>query len=216
MSTLVYHESLDIEQRLSALGLSEEPLRDVIRRGYLAFTNCTANHPRAIPGIWAWAETVRALREYVLPMGWRRCEDNNYSTVIAPSGRRAIAVATGDEGTGRIAATPSTKTPKGPSTIDAIECNQLQFAFMEPETPRIADQAASEDEDERVTWILLVHRTGGEVRCELSLPSSIDGEGRINGWRERIVLSPVPLDDDLVDVKHPVQPDIMVDVQRRA
>lgn len=216
MDTVVRVESWNVHTRLAELGLEEEPLRDVVRRGYLAYITCTANHPRLIPSIWAWGETVRALREYVLPIGWRRSDENNYSLVIDPTGRVAVAVATGDEGTGAPAAFPSTKAPKGQSTLDAITANRLQLSlFMEPESVAPAD---SPDDlgAERVTWLLLIYRSANEVRCELSLPSSMGVDGRIDGWRERILLGSVPLDGDLVEVVPPASPDITIDVKRRA
>ena len=33
-----------------------------------------------------------------------------------------------------------------------------------------------------LTWFLLLHRAGSEVRCELSLPSQISADGRITRW----------------------------------
>lgn len=216
MSAIVRVEASDVRTRLAELGLEEAPLRDVVRRGYLAFISCTPNHPRLIPGIMAWGETVRALREYTVPLGWSRSDENNYSVVIDPAGRLAIAVATGDDGTGRIDANPSTKAPKGPSTTNAIIVNQLQLSlFAEPEpdpAPVIEDSA-----EDRVTWILLVRRTAGEVRCELSLPYSMGTGGHIDEWRERILLGSVQLDGDLVDITPPpTQPDITIDVKRKA
>src|SRR2546428_268164 len=116
MPVVVRQERGDIRSRLAELGLEEEPLRDAIRRGQLAFLSCTPNHPPPFPGMSAWAETVCALREYVIPIGWRRSNDNNYALSIDPSGQIAIAVATGNDGTGRVDATPSTNARKGPST----------------------------------------------------------------------------------------------------
>ena len=193
----------------------EEPLRDVVRRGYLAYITCTANHPPPIPAIWAWGETVRALREYVIPIRWRRSDENNYSVVIDPAGRVAIAVATGDDGTGRADASPSTKAPKGPSTIGAVIANQLQLNFMDPE-PLPAPAKPVDPDDEQVTWVLLIHRAMNEVRYELSLPSSMAADGHIDGWSERILLGSVPLDGDLVEIVPPTSPDITINVKRRA
>lgn len=70
-----------------------------------------------------------------------------------------------------------------------------------------------------MTWILLVHRARGEVRCELSLPTSMGVDGRVDGWRERIILGAIPTDPDLMEITPPTppdQPDIHVDVKRRA
>jgi hypothetical protein len=69
-----------------------------------------------------------------------------------------------------------------------------------------------------MTWILLVHRAMNEVRCELSLPRSMGGDGRIDSWQERIILGSIPVDHELLAIRppQPPQPDINVDVKRRA
>lgn len=162
---------------------------------------------------------VRALREYVLPAGWERSDENNYSLVINPVGSIAIAVATGDEATGFAGIQPTTKSSKGPSTAGAVTSNQLQLDLIFPpiDVPAPARHAASEEQ--RMTWILLVHRAQGEVRCELSLPTSMGLDGRVDGWQERIILGAIPTDPAALEVvppSPPDQPDINVDVKRRA
>ncbi len=67
-----------------------------------------------------------------------------------------------------------------------------------------------------MTWVLLIHRAADEVRCELSLPFSMALDGHIDGWCERILLGSIPIDGDLVEVEPPTQPDINVEVKRRA
>lgn len=214
----VHMEASAVGQRLQSLGLDEESITDVVRRGYVAFASCTANDPPLFPGFSAWAAMVRALREYLLPQGWARSDENNYSLVISPTGEIAIAVATGDDATGRQDAEPSTKSSKGPSTVEAVATNQqqLDLPFVFPAVPAPA-RPASED-DQRITWILLVHRSQTEVRCELSLPTAMSADGKVNGWRERIILGAVPTDPEDVTITppQPQLPDIEIDVKRRA
>lgn len=216
MEVSIYSEPSDIRSRLAELGLKEEPIRDVVRQGYLAFASCTKNHPPLVPAIWAWGETVRALREYLLPIGWSRSDANNYSLVIDPADRIAIAVATGDDGTGLINAVPSTKSPKGPSTVAAINVNQLELALDFGQTVSLIANLPSQEEGNVVTWLLLICRGNGEVRCELSLPSSVDANGFIDSWRERILLGSIPLDGEAVEIVPIPAPDITVDVKKRA
>jgi hypothetical protein len=187
-----------------------------VRRGQLAFLSCTPNHPPPFPGMSAWAETVCALREYLIPIGWQRLNDNNYALSVDPAGQVAIAVATGNDGTGQAEATPSTNARKGPSTSGAIAANQLRFSFMDERVPQRGSAAGAGRG--RETWILLIHRTTDEVRCELSLPISIGEDGHIDAWRERILLGSTPLDGDLGEVvpTPPPLPDITIDVKRRA
>jgi hypothetical protein len=216
MTAVVRQEAGDVRHRLAELGLNDEQLKDSVRRGQLAFLSCTANHPPQFPGMSAWAETVCALREYVLPLGWQRSNDNNYALSVDPAGRMAIAVATGTDGTGLADATPSTNARKGPSTSEAVAGNQLRFGFMDehPTSPR---PAVSNRNNQRMTWILLIHRATDEVRCELSLPISIGEDGHIDAWRERILLGSIPLDGELDAVvpTPPPLPEITVEVRRR-
>ncbi|MEJ0003786.1 MAG: hypothetical protein WDN30_09790 [Pararobbsia sp.] len=212
-------EHRDVEGRLAQLGLEEDRIAQIVKRGYVAFASCTPNDPPLYPGFSAWATMVRALREYLLPEGWERCDENNYSLVINPAGNVAIAVATGDDATGRADTQPTTKSSKGPSTVEAVISNQVQLDFGFPliEVPETMRPASSEEQ--RMTWILLVHRARGEVRCELSLPTSMGVDGRVDGWRERIILGAIPTDPDLMEITPPTppdQPDIHVDVKRRA
>lgn len=216
MTAIVRVEAWDVHSRLAELGLEEKPLQDCVRRGYLAFITCTPNHPPLIPSIWAWGETVRALREYVIPIGWGRSDENNYSVVLSPNKRIAIAVATGDDATGQAAANPSTKGPKGPNTLYAVVANQNQLDLFASLNPAPASTLPAEPMEDRMTWILLIHRTINEVRCELSLPLAMGADHRVDQWKERILLGSMPLDGDLLDITPPDQPDISIDVKRRA
>lgn len=214
--TQIYAEDGAIEDRLAQLGLEEDRLTEIVRRGYVAFASCTPNDPPLYPGFSAWAAMVRGLREYLLP-AWSRCDENNYSLVVNPSDTMAIAVATGDDATGRIDVSPTTKSSKGPSTADAVSSNQLQLElpYIFDSAPATADDGAPEEK--RITWIFLVHRARDEVRCELSLPTSMGTDGRVDKWRERIILKAFPTDPEVIEIRPPQPlPDISVDVKRRA
>ena len=216
MTAVVHHKPGDVAARLTALGLAPEALLEAVRRGQLAFLNCTPNHPPNFPGMSAWAETVCAVRETLTPAGWYRLNDNNYALCVSPIGQVAIAVSTADEATGRPDATPSTNARKGPRTLDAVNANQLRFSFMEQ--PVIRPGTAVTGSGSRETWYLLIHHADDEVRCELSLTISMDEDGHITAWRERIVLGSIPLDGDTCETvpAPPTLPDIDVSVRRRA
>ena len=186
MPTVLHTESLAVIDVLSRLGLSEEPLLIAAKHGYLARTNCTANHPPLFPSFVAWGETVRALREALAPTGWFRDDAKNYSRVVHPDRRIAIAVATGNEATGLANGAPCTKSAKGPSTVEALEINRLQawLPGLEPSEENLDDK----EKPQQTTWILLVHHADNEIRSELSLPLDIGIDGRISIWRERILL----------------------------
>lgn len=210
----IVHAEQAATDRLAALGLTPQLLRDALLAGELARSSCTENDPPALGGILGWARTTRGLREQTAPIGWRRNEAGQLSTVVDPSGTIAIAVATGDERTGLDGPDPRTKYPKGPATAAAVEQNrvQLRLAF-EPEP----EAAPTENEEPRaVTWLLLLSRTDAELRAELSLPGLIGADDRVESWAERILLEPIDLrpTPDLEQLGEPTAID--VPVRRRA
>ena len=208
----ILSEPDDVKTRLAGMGLTEGPLLHAARRWYLSWVSFTANHPPFGIGIAAWMEAVAALREVLLPIGWTRSDEKNYALVIHPDGSMAINVATGDAGTGRPTANVSNKAPKGISTADAISVNQVQLELDLP----VPDLPHVRGEDGPLTWFLLLHRAGTEVRCELSLPSQISPDGRITRWQERIMLPSIPLDDAEIEIVAPEGPDLDIDVKRKA
>lgn len=214
MQTLLHAEPLAVAEALARLDLAEEMLLTAAKQGYLARTNCTANHPPLFPSFVAWGETVCALREQLAPAGWVRNDEKNYSRAMHPDGHVAIAVATGNEATGMSEGLPSTKSAKGPSTVEALEANRLQawLPGMEP----LEENAGDEEKQPVTTWMLLVHHAENEIRAELSLPYDVGIDGRISVWQERILLRSLPLDPEPVAVVPPTQPDIDVVVRRKA
>jgi hypothetical protein len=214
----IFVESWDVNRRLSDLGLNESDLLEAAERGFSAWASCTANHPPAIPGLLAWGETVCALRETLIPRGWQRKDESNWPIVINKSGTIALSVATGNEDTGRKDNDPLTASAKGPRTVDAVVANQRQlvlFAEMLPPKETLKDRG-------RATWLLLLHRDldAREMRCELSRPISMDDDGRVDGWAERIILTSRPFDGlggVLADGDNgPQSPEITVEIKRRA
>lgn len=213
MQTVLYVDPVSAAEALARMGLSDSPLLTAAMQGYLARANCTANHPPLFPSFVAWGETVRTLREQLVPLGWLRSDERNYSRTVHPDGDIAIAVATGNEATGSAHETPVTKSVKGPSTIDAVEINRQQ-AWLPGMEPEFA--SGDDDEIKTTTWLLLIHHASNEIRCELSLPFEIGSDGRINGWRERIILGAIPLDPQLLAITPPTQPDLDVEIRRKA
>lgn len=208
----IYSDPDQVRARLAAFGLMEEALSHAAQRWHLSWSSFTPNHPPIGVGISAWTEAVAALREQLLPLGWTRSDEKNYALVTHPDGSMAINVATGDIGTGQIDATPSNKAPKGISTADAISVNQQQLELDLP----VPDMPHVRGEDGPLTWFLLLHRAANEIRCELSLPSAMSADGRITRWEERIIISPIPLDEAEIEVEGPQGPDLDIDVKRKA
>lgn len=207
MHSLLHTEEKAID-RLSQLGISLAVLQESVWQGYLTRTRLTANHPRVFHGYTMWAETVAVLREQLRPDGWIKLGKGNYELVVDESNNLAIVVTTGDKATGIVGAEPSNNCPKGVNTAEAVETNNQIDMFCELLPTETDIQGYT-------TWMLLIHLASDEVRCELSLPSSISN-GRINGWKERIVLPSMPLDDDTLEIALPDLPDIEVSVKKKA
>ena len=208
----IYSKPDDVTARMASLGLTVEPLLHAARRWYLSGISFTANHPSFGIGIAAWMEAVAALRDGLLPISWTRSDEKNYALVVHPDGSMAINVATGDAGTGLPTANVSNKAPKGVSTADAISVNQVQLELDLP----VPDIPHIRGDEGPLTWFLLLHRAGTEVRSELSLPSQISPDGRITRWQERIMLPFVPLDESEIEIVTPMGRDLHIDVKRKA
>jgi hypothetical protein len=212
-----YMGPTDRPSRLAELGIEEAILSQAVQQGQSSWASCTANHPPLYRGIAAWAETVSALREQLLPKGWRRVEQGNLPLTVNECGNVAITVSTGDEQTGERDGSPCTKSSKGPRTATAVTANALQLKLF-------GDIRLQPEDLERIngqmTWILLFHRDlrGQEVRCELSRPIKMNIDGHVDGWAERIILGSMPFGTDLIDIIRSnvsQTPNIIVPVKRK-
>lgn len=208
----LHFEIFDVERRVAALGLSIDILLDAVRAGFTGRSSCSELDPPMYPGQTMWAHTVRRLRQGTAPIGWKPDNSNNYCVALSPEGV-AIAVATGDANTGRPDATPSTGSPKGPCTVEAIAVNQLALDLKLP-----GEEAAIELPEviQRQIWLLLIYLDQSEVRAELSLPLRLDEQDRVTGWRERIILPSVDFDPNQIELPSDSSPDIDIAVRRRA
>jgi hypothetical protein len=201
----------EVEARLAALGLDRRTVVGAVERGEAARNTCTANDPPATPGLTAWFRTVRALRDLLLPVGWKRNNDRNFPTVVRPDGCLRIAVATGDKNVGDPSAEPKTRSPKGPLMELAVARNHEMpeqtsfFATLglpeedEEDEEDVLEEEVGQDVENEVpvgpnceTWVLLIRRTKREVRCELSLPAGLGANNRVTSWTTRIVLPSIP------------------------
>jgi len=210
--SLIHSLVADVQQQLAHLGLDQDDLSEAVIRGALARSECTPNHPPLHAGFVTWSNTVCALREVLIPKGWDRSDEGNYSTVIHPSGKIAIAVATGDENTGNPNANPMTKSTKGPITRNAVAMNIHQVSLF----PELIPLLPTTQLEGRITWLLLVSQQEGKVKSELSLPTSC--EGKVDGWKERLILPDIDLDPTSsfnLMPNLPSLPEIEIYVQRR-
>lgn len=199
--------------RFQALfGMAEEDLVDVVMQGLLARTTCSSHHPKTFPGLYQWAETVRALRDKTVPLGWGTRDHNNFPLSVHPSEKIVIAVQTGDRATGVRSEIPSNRAPKGSTTEGAVFANQQQLRLFDiPPLPPSELRG-----DDSIMWVLLYHVAVDEIRFELSLPLNMVG-GKIRSWEERIVFQSVRFDSANIEIgdEHDDNTEIDIDVERR-
>lgn len=213
----VYSESIDVRRKLSDLGVSEEVLSEAVTRGQAEARARTDNHPPMYRNLTPWGETTCALRESLSRDGWKRSDEGNLPFTVNADSTLAILVSTGDQNTGNRDASPCTKCSKGPRTVDAVESNQLSLlpVALTPEEIKAIQNAES-----RVTWMLLFYLdlTKRELRSELSSPIDMNREGQVADWAERIILTTMPFDGDVIRVtpEVPQTPTINVDVKLRS
>lgn len=205
------------EALLRNIGVTEDQLLDSLAAGDAAAARCTPNHPPMAPGFYRFSETVAALAEHLATDGWTRCDYKNFSTVVRGDSRIAIAVASGDHGTGDLSAAVTTRSPKGITTYEAIEINLL-LPYDEryiAENRRAVEKEEGEDVD-RITYFLLHDRRDGILCAELSRPKLMDESGYVQAWEPRIPLNRKGLDPIQIDFgggDPPLNP--IVDIARR-
>ena len=173
-------------------GLTVPVVHEALKAGEANAASCTANDPPSLAGILRWARTMRALRELLFKHGWRRSNLHGLPTVVSPDGKAAIAVSTGDEGTGT-KADAKTKYRKGRAAEAVVAWNQLALLGFE-DTSETNDEEAEASPD-RVTWYLLFIKDGDEIRSEVSLPSNIGADGKIEALETRYLLPTLSLKD---------------------
>jgi hypothetical protein len=171
-------------------GLTEDVLRDAIgetHKNYISRVNDL--HPPSAAGLLTWIMGTEALRQRLLPHGWRYSNARNYPVTVSPDYMTTIVINSGDEETGIEDGVPSTVSRKGQATKDAVdEDNKNQLHFD------LEDVRALVEQDERSSfWILLTYVADDEIRLELSRPATAVKHQPINDWLERIILSPIPL-----------------------
>lgn len=217
MQTELIHEANDVATELAKLDLKQEYLLDAGRAWLLAVSNWTPNHPRVYRGLSAWAESVKKLRDGLIPQRWTGIEERNYPLTVHPGGSLSIAIASGDHDTGIATGNPKNKVRKGPRTAEVVENNDMQLRLFDDEIPALP-ALQPEEEPSRLTYILLVYvdLQKREIRSELSLPRHMNDEGLITMWRKRIILGEVPFDGDPINVDLPKEPELDIEIRRRA
>lgn len=220
--TIVRAERFEVEGRLAALGLTMEELHGIFKRAQAERSACTALDPITLPGVVFWGRVIRFAREAYIPKGWKPKRPKLIELVVNAEEKFAFTVCSGNFNTGKQGSEhPASRYGKGTAMKERIAANQLVLPGMEtPPLRRDADAYAGE------TWCLLYYHEAVKdedeatektrLWSELSLPKSVGDRGKIDTWKERIILDPIDFDEPLAlpdpDEENP--PDIDVPIQR--
>ena len=163
-------------------------------------------YPSTYRGVAMWGETLAELRRQCLRRrdDWDIGSSSHFATVYCPKRNIAIAVAGGDAAVGADSQrAPRLTRKRGDKTTQRVQHNahELYVQGVLFDAPEITKKLPPDEACQ--TWYLLVHPTSKEVRLELSCPTSIDGDGIVSGWHERILLPPVPISGAIA----PISPD---------
>jgi hypothetical protein len=99
----------------------------------------------------AWAEAVRTLFDCLVVTGWTRDNAKNSPRSVHPVGSVAVVIASGNEHTGRINESPATNSPKGITTIEAIQHSRHLSLFDSNDGDLVSIKA--KEDAKRITWI---------------------------------------------------------------
>jgi hypothetical protein len=193
--SIVVSEPTEVEARLSKLNLAVAPLLDVLAHMVSHKRGFTLDHPSWMTGIASAGEGVYMLRTVLRQRGWFREEESSFELTVYSDGQLDLAlnIAKGSSATGNPELNVETMWPRGPQTVNAIECNN-QLVFDLPPPP-IAELEDAIEASSRHTWYLLYHVDGNKIKGELSLPLALSAEKHISEWHERIILPDVNIDD---------------------
>jgi hypothetical protein len=168
-------------------------------------------------------EMVHAMRLLLVPSGWDYVEEGLCYTFNRELSI-ALVVTSGDASVGDATLNPSFKYPKGPTTHAAIAGNARQLGLFDefPDLAAFVLPSTAKDIDfntYKIWWLLHHVDPTGEVRAELSLPIGVGNRSETNQWESRIILEPIPFDEepDTESVGDgPDTPDVDVPVRKKA
>jgi len=211
-TTIVYQRPAEVQERLAQLGIPPEVLREASIAGQSQRQSFTDNDAAIAKGIAGWNAPLRALRDLGYEYDWHRDRSEGLEVALRGDGRFAIAVCTGDDGTGDPDRVPRSKCPKGLYTKLAVHHN-IQTLFDFAAAKRAEKQA---DVVATLTYVLLVHYSDDGVACELSLPKYVNDSGFIAAWAERILLPRLPQEERPLGETAADQTSPNVEVKRKA
>jgi hypothetical protein len=186
------------EAELAELGLRYEYFERLISEGEEARASATEDDANNAAGTLDYFARVRTLRHLLrTEEHWKRYDPKQSPLSVNPDKTMAIGVLLGDARTGLPGnPQPRSHRPAGVAKEFMVARNQDLEPGLFPLPPQDdAEVEVTADEYARLTtWYLLTYRYTArkqgfiEVRSELSLPSRVGAQGKIDSWDRRILL----------------------------
>lgn len=173
-------------------GVSKKALMGVVQQAAFAYGSSTKYHPVIHSGSSAWFEIVRSLRELLVPKGWQCLYEAGLDKTISKDFGVSIVCTGGNSAVGKInAQSLLSKNDKGSAFDRLLEQNRRQLELFD------SNEFLSSPVDDNTTWVLIYHvdKSAKEIRAELSLPVFLNEKSKIQGWKTRIFLGTVSLDN---------------------
>jgi hypothetical protein len=174
---------VEITEALTIMGLTVNDLHGAIDAGETDRDSCNQFNPPTDAGNRAHGTVVRVLREIKVPQGWTFSDHHLFSTIVSPDRTLEVAVSSGDEGTGNSKCDPRSQYKKGERINIGVQQNRGQLLLFQSQAVTRMDRSTAP-----TIWILLCHRWENIVRCELSIPTSLGRDNRVNFEGTRIIL----------------------------
>jgi hypothetical protein len=178
----VIYEGNAAEFRLKQLGLDVPMVHDILLYANAEAATYTEFDAPGSSEVARWSRHVRRASEILVPEGWKRYNPDNQPTLVHPSSRWCLIVASGNVNTGVSYGRSTTKNPKGRTFQQAVQENADLVLFA------LAADMKAELARLRETWVLLTYvNLHGEIQSEVSQPKEMDGEF-ITDWEHRVLI----------------------------
>lgn len=202
----VVTNSVIIKQKLDEIRITEEILLEAVMAGLLGRLNSTNFDTKNRPGYIQWNDTNSKLRFLTHNKGWDVYQEEGIEGIISYDKKIRIIPSSGNAATGNPNQPSSNKNPKGERGIKVMEPSSQGNLFT----------GYPEAEEEHIkTYVLLYYSNNDELRAELSEPNSINTNGKITSWKERLILQKQLLNNTEIEIEKTIDEEIDIPVIRK-
>ncbi|MFT6920086.1 MAG: hypothetical protein ACJA2G_002734 [Cognaticolwellia sp.] len=189
-------------------------VHEALRRGLSARNRMTSNNPATSGGQYFYSEVVRALRELLMPFGYKKESIRNVELTINDSQGLAIYLCSGCDQTGNLAGVPQSITDKGDFTLDLFQLKYDDAPNLDL-FPELLPQARPNNKLNCDIWFLIHHfdKANNTVSAELARPVSYNKNGYVTGFDpdSRIIID--INNDDVIETESDFNNEIDFDIE---